>query len=376
MMGGLNPEQALRDAGATLSSPAARERAFGRLTVQTVAHALHAPARVHLLEGLLAPGEFSVWWGGAKCGKTFLLARLGYGLALGQGMWGRAAERCPVLYLAAEGASGFRHRVAALCAELGDATGAFHFIAQSADLFAADADVGHVIEAAKAVGARLVVVDTLARVMPGGNEDKAQDMGLVVANFDRIREEAGAHVAVVHHGLKNGGDLPRGSGALVGAADLVVAISRGDGGEGKAEVTHAKDDPSGDVFGFRLRPVDLPPDASGRPRPTCFADETGIGGACRAERSLTLRLQGWLRDLQDMFATPGAAALRAPVEGMKPVLTLTRDQVREGFRVRGRFEAGPDGALTGGDRQRLSAALNDLKDRGKVCLRGGLVWLP
>ena len=375
MMGSLNPEQALRGAGATFSSVTARELVFGRLKVHTVADALHAPARVHLLEGLLAPGEFSVWWGGPKTGKTFLLVRLGYGLSLGRGMWGRVAQRCSVLYLAAEGANGFRHRVAALAAEMGDATGAFHFIAQSADLFAADADIGHVIDAAKATGARLVVVDTLARVMPGGNEDRAQDMGVVVANFDRIREEAGAHVAVVHHGLKNGGDLPRGSGALVGAADLVVAIGRGDSGNIRAEVTHAKDDPAGDVFGFRLRPVDLPPDASGRPRPTCLADDADVGADRRAKRPLGDKLQGWLNDLRDMFAAPGAAVPRTPVEGMIATLTLTRSQVRDGFRVRGRFEANPDEALTGKDRERLRSALNDLKDKGKIGLTDRLVWL-
>jgi hypothetical protein len=374
-MDGLNPEGALRDAGATVSSPPPREWVFGRLKVHTVAHALHAPARVHLLEGLMAPAELSVWWGGPKCGKTFLLVRLGYGLSLGRGMWGRAAQRCSVLYLAAEGANGFRHRIAALSAEMGDATGAFHCIAQPADLFASGADIEHVVEAAKAVGARLVVVDTLAHVMPGGNEDKAQDMGLVIANFDRIREEADAHVAVVHHGLKNGGDLPRGSGALVGAADLVVAISRGDGGNGKAEVTHAKDDPSGDVFGFHLRPMDLPPDASGRPRPTCLADEADTGSDLRAKQPLGERLRGWLNDVEEMFAVPGAAVPRVPLEGMSPTLTLTRNQVREGFRVRGQFGADPDEALTGKDRERMRAALRDLKNKRKIGLSADLVWL-
>ena len=59
--------------------PAAdNERVFGRLKVLTVAHALHAPARTHILDGLIAPGEFSVWWGGPKTGKTFLLLRIGY----------------------------------------------------------------------------------------------------------------------------------------------------------------------------------------------------------------------------------------------------------------------------------------------------------
>ena len=231
MMGSLNPEQALRGAGAAFSSAPARERALGRLQVHTVAHALDAPARVHLLEGLIAPGEFSVWWGGPKCGKTFLLARLGYGLSLGRGMWGRVRPAVPVLYLAAEGAGGFRRRVAALADEWATHP-AGSTSSRNRPICSPRSRRRARHRAAKATSARLVVVDTLARVMPGGNKDRAQDMGAVIANFDRIREEAGAHVAVVHHGLKNGGELPRGSGALVGAADLVVAIGRGEGGNG------------------------------------------------------------------------------------------------------------------------------------------------
>jgi RecA-family ATPase len=77
------------------------------LRVLTIADAPSAPPRVYLLHGLMAPGELSVWWGAPKCGKSFLLLRLAYGLALGTGMWSRAAKPCRVLYVPAEGEGGF-----------------------------------------------------------------------------------------------------------------------------------------------------------------------------------------------------------------------------------------------------------------------------
>ncbi|SUE43017.1 AAA family ATPase [Roseomonas gilardii] len=376
-----SPEQALDEMGAKVHlfrprSEAQGPRTFGRLRLLGVRDALNAPARTYLLDGLMAPGELSVWWGRPKCGKSFLLLRIAYGLALGERMWGREVpERCPALYLAAEGGGGFGHRVAALAREMGEAED-FLFVPQAIDLFDANADLPAIVEAVKVTGSRLVVVDTLARVMAGGDEDKAAAMGVLVRNLDVIRQETGAHVAVVHHGAKGNSDGPRGSGALLGAADLVVAVSASDG-EHRAEVTDAKDDPSGSTLAFRLRLVELPPDPSGRPRSTCIAEDMEGGVAPRPARGreLSESQRGWFKDLQDMFAEPGFASLRSPESGKPPILTLTREDVRGGYRVRGRFDGDPHGNLTGTDRRRLADMLNAMKDKGKIAMRGDLVWL-
>lgn len=72
-----------------------------------------------------------------------------------------------------------------------------------------------------ATGARLIVVDTLARSLVGGDENSAQDMGAAIANLDRIRHETGCAVLVVHHtGVEQ--SRPRGSTALFAAADTVI----------------------------------------------------------------------------------------------------------------------------------------------------------
>jgi len=69
----------------------------------------------------------------------------------------------------------------------------------------------------------LFVFDTMARCMPGGDENSAQDVGLVIAAADRIRQRTGAAVLLVHHTQK-GGELERGSSALRGAADSMFYL--------------------------------------------------------------------------------------------------------------------------------------------------------
>ncbi|MEO3472507.1 AAA family ATPase [Roseomonas sp. CAU 1739] len=354
-----------------------RGRLFGRLRVLSVADASEAPARLYLLHGLIAPAELSVWWGAPKCGKSFLMLRVAYGLARERGMWDRKARPCRVLYVAAEGEGGFARRLVAVRDELGDAGDAFHYIAQRATVGPPSDDLEAIIDAATALRANLVVLDTLARTFGDGNEDKAQDMGGFIAAADEIRERSKAHVAIIHHGSKDPGAMtPRGSGSLLGGADLVVKIAKGAAGApSTATVTDNKDDEEGVVLPFTLRVVDMGTDSDGNPRTTCLADEAEASSGRTARPKLNTNHAAWLSDINDMMLE-GAAVERSPLPGMKPNLTLTREQVRDGLRVRGRFEAESHAPLTAKDRARLRDTLNALKDKKVIGLSDQLVWLP
>jgi hypothetical protein len=69
----------------------------------------------------------------------------------------------------------------------------------------------------------LLVVDTVARCMVGGDENSARDMGQFIENVSRFCEPYGAASLFIHHTGKNGVD-ERGSSALRGAADTVMAM--------------------------------------------------------------------------------------------------------------------------------------------------------
>jgi hypothetical protein len=133
--------------------------------------------------------------------------------------------------------------------------------------------VKHIVAAAKAMRADMVVIDTLARTFGDGDENLAADMGAFVVGVDAIREETGAHCLIVHHGARTGTNS-RGSSALDGAADTIIKVERGEqGAPHVATVAASKDDADGTAMHFTLRVVELGEDEDGDPRTTCVAVE-------------------------------------------------------------------------------------------------------
>lgn len=332
--------------------------------------------RGYLLKGVMAPGEMSVWWGPPKCGKSFLAMHVAYALSQGRRVFGRRVRQCRVLYLACEGRSGLRGRIGALVSRYGQSE-SFLALAEPLNLWGTgDADT--LAEFMTAHTIDLVVVDTLNRVMAGGDENSSADMGALIRNLDDIRAKTGAHVLVIHHGVKGNdkGRGPRGHGSLIGAADAIIEVSASDDGTRNATLTDAKDDASGRAMTFRLDVVELGNDSDGDMMTTCLVAELDEAAPrAKASKTLTEKQQGMLRDIKDIFAEPGKAVPRAPIEGMTPLLTCTRDEIRVGLRGKGRFECNLDGSLTSKDRDRLREGLNQLRDMGKISMTATLVWL-
>jgi hypothetical protein len=378
----LSPEAALAAAGEIVEfeppvypsgSSAKVGDSTNHLKLFTVADILALPRRSYLLKGLIAPGEMSVWWGPPKCGKSFLVMHVAYGMAQGRDVFGRRVKQCRVLYLACEGQAGLRNRVQALVNRYGT-TDNFMAIAQPLHLLGAD-DTDALIATINQ-SFDVVVVDTLNRVIAGGDENSSADMGALIRNLDLVRDKTSAHVLVIHHGVKgsdNKGRGPRGHGSLIGAADAIIEVSVGDGGIRSASPTDVKDDASGYTMGFVLKVVELDKDEDGDPITTCLIEEQGPDEKRPQGERLTAIEGAWMADLNEMFGTFAAKEM-VPAPGEGRYLTLTRDEVREGFRVRGRFTLTPDGKLTGADREKMSARLNALKNKGKIGLSADYVW--
>jgi hypothetical protein len=109
------------------------------------------------------------------------------------------------------------------------------------------------------------------------------------------------------------------------------------------------------------------------------AGEWRAEAADKASKPLTKEGEGWYRDLVNMFAVDGLAKKRVVIlQGgqTREVLTLTRDEVRDGYRHCGRIGAnGGNEALTGAERQKLLKRLNELRDARKIGMTQKLVWL-
>jgi len=89
-------------------------------------------------------------------------------------------------------------------------------------------------------GARLVVIDTLAQFVPEA-EGSAAKAGRAMAELQQLRDQ-GIGVIVTRHERKAGGqvgDSGRGSSALTGAVDIVLALTKPDGHTGNKRVISA-----------------------------------------------------------------------------------------------------------------------------------------
>ncbi len=177
-----------------------------------------------LIENILPRGAFIVLYGRPGSGKTFVALDMALSIVTGELVWNHLTMRGSVLYLIAEGARGMARRKNAwqgnhsktnldgiffLPEPVNLTTQASYVLAQLADELEAD----------------LVIIDTLSRSMAGADENSAKDMSTVVEAVDAIRGKGQRSVIVVHHPVKDG-RWARGHGALEGAADTIIDVSK------------------------------------------------------------------------------------------------------------------------------------------------------
>jgi hypothetical protein len=143
-------------------------------------------------------------------------------IAGGHPWCGKATKSGSVLYVAAEGVFGLRLRVQAYQGRHGIAAKDIRYLGHAFDLRLAT-NVEKLISTLEAANFRpdFIVLDTLARLIPGADENSAQDIGKAICAIDELKHKFSATVLVVHHTGKDGGP-ERGSSALRGAADAMI----------------------------------------------------------------------------------------------------------------------------------------------------------
>ena len=186
-----------------------------------------------LVAGVLPAPALAVLFGEPGCGKTFTALSIALAVASGSPWLDRETMRAPVLYIAAEGVLGLKLRLRAYREKHNlppPSAADIRFIPAAVEIMkpeAVKALLGRLDAAGFCPG--LIIVDTLARVALGADENSASDMGRVVDGFDELKRQTGATVLVIHHSRKDGG-AERGSSALKGALDAMIRCeSLGDG---------------------------------------------------------------------------------------------------------------------------------------------------
>ncbi|MBI4696152.1 MAG: AAA family ATPase, partial [Gammaproteobacteria bacterium] len=110
-----------------------------------------------------------------------------------------------------------------------DALCRLRVIESRVNLLAKDADLPKLIgsiKAAKLEDLKLVVVDTLNRAMPGGNENASEDMGLMIDAASAIVSAMGCTFVYIHHSGKEEAKGSRGHSSLKAATEFEISIRR------------------------------------------------------------------------------------------------------------------------------------------------------
>ncbi|CAO3354315.1 AAA family ATPase [Azospirillum palustre] len=268
------------------------------------------------VQGLLTTSTMSVFYGDSNVGKTFVVLDLALHVALGWPWHGRRVEKGGVIYVAAEGGGGVLNRIEAFKRHhslVPDLDVPFSLVPSSVDLLDPAADTNELIaliqEEAATFGepVKLVVVDTLSRALAGGNENASEDMGALVKNMDRIRQQTGAHAMLIHHSGKDAGKGARGHSLLRGAVDTLVEIMRSESAKGGViKIQKQRDLPISLEFGYGLKTIELGVNRHGETVTSCVVEpcaHQGAAGNRKKKTDLALKLQALRNVLFDKGIT-------------------------------------------------------------------------
>lgn len=329
----------------------------------------------YIVKGVLSQLAMSCVYGPSNSGKTFFVLDLCFHIAIGAPWRKHRVKQAAVLYLAAEGGRGVINRIAALKLDTGVADVPLALHRAGLDLLHDQADLQAVVDLAATVKAKrtdlplLIVIDTLSRVMAGGDENSAQDMTALIRNIDALREMIGCHVLLVHHTGKDSARGARGHSSLRAAVDTEIELEV-EGESRAALVTKQRDYSGGEIFAFALKTILLGVDEDGDEVTSCVVehvDSEDHVAAMKAKKGLGGN-QKLIADTFDQMvgeglARPNPGGVGFPEPGK--FWTVELDDLRD--------EAMGKMAATN-KRGAFLEAWKALTDRGLFCAAGGKTW--
>ena len=195
----------------------------------TLAQMRDRPRPEWIIPGFLHERKRNLIFGDSNTGKSFLAADIGLCIATGRAWHGHAVQKPgAVVYVCAEGADDIMNRVDVWLQHHGIDDAPNFWIVEDSPNLLEHGDVAGVIERIKNTlddAPTLVIFDTLAASMTGGNENDALDMGIVIGAVHRVQRECNCGVLVVHHSGKDDSKGPRGNSSLRADVDLAIKVS-------------------------------------------------------------------------------------------------------------------------------------------------------
>jgi len=258
---------------------------------------LKVPPLTWVVEGILPHRGYSLLYGPPNVGKSFLALDLAFAVARGTDFLGHKTTPGHVLYVVAEGVSGFPGRVRAYVTAHDPKTVGnppVYFFPEAIQLNK-DWGGGRLLAAVNALHdiPVLVILDTLHALSLEADENSSKDMGAVISAISPLCQEAGAAVVIVHH-TRKGDNVYRGHSSLLGDAATAIEVKSKDGIIG-LHCEKQKDAAPFDTLGARLEEIALSNGESScvvreAPPPPPASSSPGRGHAPRSENTLIRHL--------------------------------------------------------------------------------------
>ncbi|CAN0451608.1 unnamed protein product, partial [Phaeothamnion confervicola] len=132
-----------------------------------------------------------------------------------------------------------------------------------------------------------VIVDTLNRAMPGGDENASEDMGRMIAAGAKVKNALGVFFMFVHHAGKNETRGARGHSSLKAATDFELLVKRSSGQTREVVAEKVRDgEDSKSLFSFQLESIEVEYDVNGEAITSCAVKEVDNGQASDAPTGL------------------------------------------------------------------------------------------
>jgi hypothetical protein len=258
-----------------------------------------------LVKDTIPDADLVLVYGASGSGKSFVMIDLAMALARGVPWFGRKVRQCPVVYVCAEGAGGFGKRLKAYAMQQGlDLKDVPIWVIEAAPNLLKGDDIKSLVDAIRPLNPAIVIMDTLARMTAGANENAGEDMGLAIDNCSKVTRATGARVFLVHHTGKDESKGARGWSGMRAAADAEFEVVR-DKASGKRwiETTKEKDTADEGRIGFQLETVIVDLDEDGDPVTSCVVavDEAPAMGRARKVEGRR-KLGPWEEVILETFA--------------------------------------------------------------------------
>lgn len=232
-----------------------------------------------LIKGILPKADLGALYGASGSGKSFVSLDMAMHIALGREWRGHRVKQGLVVIVTAEGGGSYGKRIKAYCQHHEvDVTGLPLGIINAQPNILEAEDISELTASLRAMGqVSLLIIDTLAQVTPGANENTSEDMGRAIANAQLLRRTTGAMVLLIHHSGKDAARGARGWSGLKGALDVEIEVTRDeDLGSREIRLSKMKDEEDGLRFGFALDVVTVGMDEDGDEMRSCVAVEAEL----------------------------------------------------------------------------------------------------